>query len=110
VQDDENFDEYSDFADDPETLDIIDQLLLEAANQRREDALANAPLVVTDIEDYEDPRGVRLPKVPGLETTRQWGRQSPSTGTAQQQDIRDESGELPRKTSLPCLADELTSG
>ncbi|EXJ57266.1 hypothetical protein A1O7_07613 [Cladophialophora yegresii CBS 114405] len=97
VLEDEDLDAYSDFADDPETLEIIDQLLLEAANQRREDALADAPLVVTDIEDYEDPRGVYLPKVRGVETTRQWGLPSQSVGTQQQQqNIRDESAERRR--------------
>ncbi|ETI25696.1 hypothetical protein G647_02470 [Cladophialophora carrionii CBS 160.54] len=96
AHEDADLDEYSDFADDPETLEIIDQLLLEAANQRKEDALANAPLVVTDIEDYEDPRGVYLPKVPGVGTRRQWRLQSQSAGNQQQQNIRDESAERRR--------------
>lgn len=90
---DAEVDEYSDFGDDPETLEIIDQLLLEAASQRREEVLANAPLVVTDIEDYEEPRGVRLPKVPGLETTRRWGSEVQIAEPQPQQTVRDESGE-----------------
>ncbi|EXJ67264.1 uncharacterized protein A1O5_09277 [Cladophialophora psammophila CBS 110553] len=68
---DEGTDEYSDFGEDPEALEIIDQLLLEAAGKSGQEQ-KNAPLVLTDIEDYEEPRGVRLPKVFGLEATRQW--------------------------------------
>lgn len=49
----QNADEYSDFAEDPEELEIIDQLLLEVdAKQRSTDVIA--PLLVTDIEDYEE--------------------------------------------------------
>jgi hypothetical protein len=85
----EDWDEYSDFADDPEALEIIDQLLEAATRQNQE---SNAPLQLTDIEDYEGPRGVHLPKVPGLETTPQgdFDSQHPA-GTQAQQIIRDEN-------------------
>ncbi|KAJ9615929.1 hypothetical protein H2200_002006 [Cladophialophora chaetospira] len=96
LQHDEHFDEYSDFADDPETLEIIDQLLLEAASQHKDDVLGNAPLVVTDIEDYEEPRGVRLPKVLSLETTRRWEVQAERAGTQPKETVRDESTERRR--------------
>lgn len=86
----DNEDEYSDFAEDPEELEIIDQLLLEVASKQRQDQ--NAPLVVIDIEDYEAPRGVHLPKVLGLETTRQWDVQPSQQGD--DQSIRDQSGEF----------------
>ncbi|KAL2436252.1 hypothetical protein ABEF95_006872 [Exophiala dermatitidis] len=65
-------DEYSDFAEDPEELEIIDRLLFEVATSRAQ-AVSPAPLVVTDIEDYEAPRAVRLPKVFGHQTARHWG-------------------------------------
>ena len=69
-----NEDEFSDFEADPEELEIIEQLLQEAAAKHT--SIQDAPLVVTDIEDYEAPRGVRLPKVFGQEITRQWNHQS----------------------------------
>lgn len=50
--------DYGDFGDD-EDLAIIDQLFADAA--------FDASLVVTDIEDYEPPRGIRLPKIFGYE-------------------------------------------
>ena len=87
----EDLDEYSDFADDPEALEIIDQLLLEAATQQNQEA--DAPLQVTDIEDYEEPRGVYLPKVRGFERTRQEEFPSQHLGTQPQQVVRDEGGE-----------------
>ena len=54
--------DYGDFASDEE--DIIINLLssIPVPNEPPE-----APLIVTDIEDYEEPRGVRLPKVLGTE-------------------------------------------
>ncbi len=100
---DDNDDEFSDFADDPEELEIIDRLLLEVASkqQQRPAQEEDAPLVVvTDIEDYEAPRGVRLPKVLGLETARhQWEiqRQQPQqrgSGDGGDQSLRDQSGEF----------------
>jgi len=81
-------DEYSDFGDDPETLEIIDRLL-QAAAQKQE---VDTPLLVTDIEDYEEPRGVRVPKVFGVEATRQWQFQSQPAQSKAQQDIREQSG------------------
>lgn len=89
-QQDEDTDEYSDFPDDDEALEIIDRLLTQAANQHAQEQ--NATLRVTDIEDYEDPRGIRLPKVPGLDPTHQWNGQSAATQV--QQVVREESGKL----------------
>ncbi len=54
--------DYGDFASDEE--EIINYLLEKAVPPS---AGAGAPLLVTDIEDYEEPRGVRLPKVLGVE-------------------------------------------
>ena len=54
--------DYGDFASDEE--DIINHLL---ENLAPPSPSADPPLVVTDIEDYEEPRGVRLPKVLGVE-------------------------------------------
>ncbi|KIY03679.1 uncharacterized protein Z520_00370 [Fonsecaea multimorphosa CBS 102226] len=87
---DEDTDEYSDFGEDPEALEIIDQLLLEATgNSRQEQKIA--PLVVTDIEDYEAPRGVRLPKVLGLEAPRQWNLETRSVEGFLLQNVLDQS-------------------
>ena len=86
-------DEYSDFAEDPEELEIIDRLLLEVAAGQSSDL--RAPLQVTDIEDYEAPPGVRLPKVFGYEATRQWHVETQPTEILVEQNIRDQSGELP---------------
>jgi hypothetical protein len=58
--------DYGDFANDAEELEIIDTLLSEAENGQRLDA---SSLLVTDIEDYEPPKGVRLPKILGVEHT-----------------------------------------
>ncbi|KAG9774750.1 hypothetical protein KCU88_g5323, partial [Aureobasidium melanogenum] len=78
-------DEYSDFAEDPEELEIIDRLLLEVATQQatRTEVVAPPPLVVTDIEDYEAPRAVRLPKVYGHQTVRHWGAHDQSESSEQ---------------------------
>ncbi|KAK5193474.1 hypothetical protein LTR92_006843 [Exophiala xenobiotica] len=84
-------DEYSDFAEDPEELEIIDRLLLEVAAGQSADL--RAPLLVTDIEDYEAPPGVRLPKVFGYEATRQWHVETQPTGILVGQNIRDQSAE-----------------
>lgn len=91
-QQDADTDEYSDFPDDEEALEIIDRLLIQATNQHAQEQ--NAPLQVTDIEDYEDPRGIRLPKVPGLDPTQQWNVQNQPAKTQVQQVIREESGKL----------------
>ncbi len=85
--------EYSDFAEDPEELEIIDRLLLEVAAGQSSDL--RAPLLVTDIEDYEAPPGVRLPKVFGYEATRQWHVETQPTEILIEQNTRDQSGELP---------------
>ncbi|KIW10575.1 hypothetical protein PV08_11539 [Exophiala spinifera] len=82
-------DEYSDFAEDPEELEIIDQLLLEV--EARSDVIA--PLLVTDIEDYEAPPGIYLPKVPGLESAHQRHDQTAPVQTQFEQDVRDQSAE-----------------
>jgi hypothetical protein len=65
-------DDFSDFGNDPEELEIIEQLFSQVTSKQQD----NASLIVTDIEDYEPPRGVRLPKVLGLEQTRQWESES----------------------------------
>ena len=54
--------DYGDFASDEE--EIINHLL---GNLAPPSPPADPPLVVTDIEDYEEPRGIRLPKVLGVE-------------------------------------------
>jgi hypothetical protein len=54
--------DYGDFASDEE--EFINHLL---ENLAPPSPPADSPLVVTDIEDYEEPRGVRLPKVLGVE-------------------------------------------
>lgn len=101
-------DGFSDFAEDPEELEIIDQLLLEVAAKQKQSPFA--PLVVTDIEDYEAPRGIHLPKVFGLETTRQWdGRPLPAE-LAVDQNIQDQSCECDGGRPSLCLTDKLTSG
>lgn len=62
--------DYGDFANDAEELEIIDSLLSEAENWQCADA---STLLVTDIEDYEPPEGVRLPKILGAEQpSRPW--------------------------------------
>lgn len=68
-------DEYSEFGADPEELELIEHLLQEAA---RTPAISyqTPSLIVTDIEDYEAPRGIHLPKVPGLEATQRWNLES----------------------------------
>ncbi|KIV94905.1 hypothetical protein PV10_02626 [Exophiala mesophila] len=68
-------DEYSEFGADPEELELIEHLLQEAA-RTPPITHQNPSLVVIDIEDYEAPRGVHLPKVPSLEATQQWNLQS----------------------------------
>jgi hypothetical protein len=90
----DNDDEFSDFAEDPEELEIIERLLEEAAQQTPGQ---NASLVVTDIEDYEPPQGVFLPKVFGHEATRSgweyhFNTQRPDSNSRLGQVIRDEIG------------------
>ncbi|KAH0832490.1 hypothetical protein AYO21_05172 [Fonsecaea monophora] len=108
---DEDTDEYSDFGEDPEALEIIDRLFLEAAGKSRPDQEIE-PLVVTDIEDYEAPRGIRLPKVSGLEARRQWELEPRSVTSVPvqnrpasqrlspvaEEDVRTGRGTSPRRT------------
>jgi hypothetical protein len=77
--------DYGDFGNDEEELEIVDRLLQQIASKEDE----RESFVVTDIEDYEPPRGVRLPKVLGLEQTRLWER-PPSQ--SQKQLLRDFEG------------------
>lgn len=53
-------DNYSDFGSDVEEIQILDELLAQVASESEE--RQNVHFVVTDIEDYESPRGVLLPK------------------------------------------------
>jgi hypothetical protein len=87
-------DAYSEFDEDPEALALIDALLNEASSKSQaqkafEESAPTAALEVTDIEDHEEPRGVRLPKVFGFEARRQRSSTQP-----QQQIICDEGGTL----------------
>lgn len=54
----DNESDYGDFGNEEE-LEIIDQLLGQVGEES---------LIVTDIEDYEAPRGARVPKILGIET------------------------------------------
>jgi hypothetical protein len=96
--DHDDWDEYSDFAEDPESLEIINSLV-EAAIQQQ-----HTPLKVTDIEDYEAPRGVYLPKVPGLELMCERDSHGERlVGTQMQQVTIDQSGRLTsRLRALSC--------
>lgn len=72
--------DYGDFGNDEEELQIVEQLLQQAtSNASKEEK--EAPLVVIDIEDYEAPRGIRLPKVLGLESTRLWETSASQSNT-----------------------------
>ena len=57
--------DYGDFGDDAEELTIIESLLQQVDTRGDPEILS-----VTDIEDYEPLRGLRLPKVLGREETR----------------------------------------
>lgn len=104
----EDDDYYGDFAEDPEELEIIEQLLREAAEKRN--LRQDTPLAVTDIEDYEAPRGVRLSKVLGVETTRHWDIQSRATAPLPTSTLLHQSGELSVVSRALRLTDWLTSG
>lgn len=67
INDVDNESDYGDFGDDAEELEIIDQLLAQVASEHLEDT----SFIVTDIEDYESPRGIRVPKVLGYESSQQ---------------------------------------
>lgn len=60
--------DYGDFGNDEEELEIVEQLLTQVASKPDE----HESLLVIDIEDYEPPRGVRLPKVLGVGYTCPW--------------------------------------
>jgi hypothetical protein len=59
--------DYGDFASDEE--EIINHLL---GNIAPPSPSSDAPLLVTAIEDYEEPRGVHLPKVLGVGRSTPW--------------------------------------
>lgn len=59
----ENDSDYGEFADNAEELEIVEQLLAQVNTQQEEPS----SLLVTDIEDYEAPQGIYLPKILGLE-------------------------------------------
>lgn len=65
-------DNFSDFGSDAEETEILNQLVTD---------VENAQLTITDIEDYEPPRGVRLPKNIGFETRPIEILRDPSTQT-----------------------------
>lgn len=57
---DDNASDYGDFGSDVEEATIIEDLLTQATSQQAE--AQDVPLLVTDIEDYESPHGILLPK------------------------------------------------
>ena len=81
--------DYGDFGNDEEELEIVEQLLTQVASKPDE----NESLLVIDIEDYEPPRGVRLPKVLGLEQTRLWDTAPSQSDTQILLDLHDTSCE-----------------
>ena len=50
--------DYGSFGSDDEEIDILDQLLAKITSPSDEQ---NVALIVTDIEDYEEPQGILLP-------------------------------------------------
>jgi len=54
----DNVSDYGDFGSDAEEVEILDALLAQAASGKEDD---QDFLIVTDIEDYEPPRGLLLP-------------------------------------------------
>ena len=78
--------DYGDFGDEEE-LEIVEQLLTQVASKPDE----HEPLHVIDIEDYEAPRGVRLPKVLGVESTRPWETGHTQSNTQVPLDVQDTS-------------------
>ncbi len=79
--------DYGDFGNDAEELEIVERLLTQVASKSDE----KEPLLVIDIEDYEPPRGVRLPKVLGLEQTRHWETTASQGNTQVLLDLQDTS-------------------
>src|ERR1700728_4793269 len=94
--------DYGDFASDEE--EIINHLL---GNLAPPSPPADPPLVVTDIEDYEEPRGIRLPKVLGVERSLpKW--QSPVPIQVQDKIVRNGSHSPCTSHSLSQMAPKLT--
>jgi hypothetical protein len=89
--------DYGDFANDAEELEIIDSLLSQAENWQGPNATS---LLVTDIEDYEPPHGVRLPKILGIEQTLRLWEAAPG------QILQDSS--TPNRTSYLVLSQYTT--
>lgn len=81
--------DYGDFGNDEEELEIVEQLLTQVASKPDE----HESLLVIDIEDYEPPRGVRLPKVLGIGYTRPWETGSSQSNTQILLDLQDTSCE-----------------
>ena len=81
--------DYGDFGSDAEELAIVEHLLQQI------DTRPDGPdsLIITDIEDYEPPHGLRLPKVLGRETTRQWESISSQDQLQIIRDLEAHSGE-----------------
>lgn len=79
--------DYGDFGNDEGELEIVEQLLTQVASKPDE----HESLLVIDIEDYEPPRGVRLPKVLGLEQTRHWETTASQSNTQILLDLQDTS-------------------
>lgn len=55
----DNASDYGDFGSDAEEIELLDELLAQVAANDEE---RQASFVVTDIEDYEPPQGILLPK------------------------------------------------
>jgi hypothetical protein len=87
--------DYGDFTLDEQ--EIIQELL---ANIAPGNATAEEPLELTDIEDYEEPRGVRLPKTLGKELwVPPWMQQQARAGVTIQAAIEDQTPRDVRTTT-----------
>lgn len=75
VKDEDNISDYGDFGSDAEEIEIIHELLASVEPVDRDEGRA-ASFVVTDIEDYELPTGILLPKI--ILETRPSALQAPS--------------------------------
>lgn len=105
--------DYGDFTLDEQ--EIINGLL---ANLTPGNTVAEEPVELTDIEDYEEPRGVRLPKTLGKELwIPPWMQQQPHAQVAAQTTLENQTSSDIRTTTngtyasferWPC-ADMLTS-
>ena len=94
--------DYGDFTSDE--VEILNQLLGSIAPPS---PLTDAPLLVTDIEDYEEPRGVRLPKVLGVERSNPFWL-SQVQFWSQDQTIRDDGPSYSTSHCLVHVASTLT--